>query len=229
MTKKHILIIISLWIVLGGVVMFSLGRIERSEHAPGMLSFLENEYLATKKTARLKELNLLNLSSEGYDNLFRAIELGGHERVSLTDSLEYYSKLVDYMPKLSEARAMLAFCYYYQGDKDAAAKNYLIAIQLEPRFFWNYYNLAAILWEKGEREPAMKIVAHALSLNPRFIMEDIYSSKVYRDILGSSSHKDFDIMGQAHKGYQVLGVLVNERDPDQVQKIFADQVKVRFF
>lgn len=88
----------------------------------------------------------------------------------------YYKNIIKYYPKMAEAHGLLGFCLYYLGEKEKAVAAYQKAIELNPRFFWYYYNLGSIYFTLGEYIKAMKIWKLALEQKPEYSLIFIRSS-----------------------------------------------------
>lgn len=101
--------------------------------------------------------------------------------------LPYYQKAVETLPLEPHAHAMLGFCYYYKGDLSRALQEYQKAISLNPYFFWFHYNKGILLLKDKKYELAKESFQKALATNPDSVFRMILSSKIYQQIIFSSS------------------------------------------
>src|SRR3989338_6396246 len=75
--------------------------------------------------------------------------------------VHYYEQLVEYMPYAADAFGMMGFFYYHLGDKDKALAAYQRAIELNPLYFWSYYNKGLIHFENGEYAQSLELFRSA--------------------------------------------------------------------
>ena len=127
-----------------------------------------------------------------YFNYFAAIAAGGQPpRADLIDSYfsgqpfifrTYYQKVIQMFPENDAGHALLGFCEYYKGDLDAASAEYRDAIGLNPYFFWSYYNLGVIDFQKGRFLHSAQVLSRALSLDRAFTLELVHENSFYGQI-----------------------------------------------
>jgi tetratricopeptide (TPR) repeat protein len=72
-----------------------------------------------------------------------------------------------YNPYLIEPHEALARSYQAQRKLDAAAREYLVCVQLDPRNLENQLNLARILLANGQKPEAKKVLTEAGKLDPK--------------------------------------------------------------
>lgn len=226
MPKPLYIIFIILWFILSTIAILIIRDGEKAYRDQTTPSFLSRQYLLAKRASQFKELNLNIPSPEGYNDLFETIGHPPSGSNNLADDLAYYRKIVQLMPSMADAYSMLAFCYHYQGDDQQAAVNYLKAIQLNPGYFWNYYDLSIILWQAGSAGEAQKIMARALTLNPRSTLEEVASSKIYVDMMPFRQNQD--PVENLENGYEIGSLLLRSSDQN-AQTILNSQAKIRFF
>ncbi len=98
--------------------------------------------------------------------------------------LYFYQTMTDYFPGLAEAHGMLGFGLYYLGKYPKAAADFKKAIELQPDFFWFYYDLGVIYFKQGNYEQAIASLQSALKTDPQKALDFIKnSSVVYKSIL----------------------------------------------
>ncbi len=218
-----------LWLCLSiGTILFIRSAEKAGQQHQKNAPFFIKEYLAGKKSSQLKDLDFHIPSPQAYDLLFQVMERPSVVPVELRENLEYYRRIIKYMPDMAEAYSLLAFCDYYQGDIKGSINNYLKAIKLRPENFWNYYDLAVIFWKNGARDAARQIMARALRTDAKTTLMNIYSSKIYRDILWMSAHKDYDPLKELQNAYHIAASFV--QSPTGAKETVLDpQAKVRIF
>ena len=129
---------------------------------PKVQQHIHNQRQKVKFKAKLDMLNLTMPVS--YDDLVHFIQSDRKPvEGSLTPYVDYYERVVEYMPQRADGYAMLAFCYYYQGGIEKAILLYQRAIQLNADFFWAFYNLGIIYFNQGEYSMASDFFKKALS------------------------------------------------------------------
>ena len=85
----------------------------------------------------------------------------------------YYRRAIELSPSYSLAYHWLALLLTnYTGGYDEARELYWAAIELDPLAVSLHSNLAAVLWETGDVEEALRILGRANAINPNAI--DIY-------------------------------------------------------
>ena len=62
---------------------------------------------------------------------------------------QYFRTIVRLMPNRSDGYEWLGWCYYHDGKVNQARKAFQKASELNPNFFWNYYNLGVISLEQS--------------------------------------------------------------------------------
>lgn len=126
---------------------------------------------------------------------------GRVDRERLQKYKNYYQKIIKYLPEMAEAHGLLGFCLYYLGEKEKAILAYQKAIELNPHFFWYYYNLGNIYFANEEYIKALKVWKEALKQKPEQALIFIRSSKMIY----------LPIIKQKNKGFgEVIGALKND-------------------
>ncbi len=138
------------------------------------------------------------------DSIHNLIDVSeGKDKVNkkeFMDYIAYYHQLQKLDSTRAETYGILGFCYYWLGRKKGAEDNFLRAIELNPNFFWYYYNLGIIYFQQGKYESAVKMFDRALTLSPGLSLMYIRSPKtLHRSIL--KTDKNF-ALGIEHRLYQ---------------------------
>ncbi len=115
--------------------------------------------------------------------------------------IQYYEKVTNFFPQIAEAEGLLGFCYYHNGNLDQAILHFQKAIDLNPRFFWHYYNLGVIYSQSGRYQLANELLKRAVALRPEETIKALYRSKIYQQILSEWQGGAPDLIGQLKSGY----------------------------
>src|SRR6185436_367433 len=102
---------------------------------------------------------------------------------ALKEYANYYEKITRYLPHQREAYVFLGFCYQYLGKIPEAAQAFQQAIQLDPNFFWSYYNLGVILFNKGDYKGASQLFKRALEVDIKQTLQTMSQSYIYLEIM----------------------------------------------
>jgi len=98
----------------------------------------------------------------------------------------YYEKVVQFNPDMTEAYGVLGFCYYQLGDYERTIVAYKKAISLNKYFFWFPYNLGIIYLKTGQYNQARESFKAAMATRPEHALLFIQSSKwIYPPIIGA--------------------------------------------
>ena len=132
---------------------------------------------------RAKGIKLSFAAPESYEYLSRVIEEGtAPEKVRIGGFRAYYEKAADFYPHIAEVQAMLGYCNYYQGNKQEALDNYIKAVKLEPKYFWNNFNLAILYFQNKDQTKAIEYLTKAISSDIDYSMKVTLLSSVYRSL-----------------------------------------------
>lgn len=104
---------------------------------------------------------------------------------------DYYEDLLKTFPSLREANGILGYCYHYLGDDAKAEVYFKKAIQFEPEYTWNYYNLASIYILQSRYQEAIVLLQKLQVLDPQKSLKMIFASQyVYSPLLGVVSQDE---------------------------------------
>ncbi|OGW97729.1 MAG: hypothetical protein A2Z81_05135 [Omnitrophica WOR_2 bacterium GWA2_45_18] len=130
------------------------------------------------------------------------------DKKKLRGCIQYYEKVVLYMPQLAEAYGLLGFCYYHTGEKQKSLEAYKKAALLNPHFFWSHYNLGLIDYKEGRYSEAVESFQKALTTQPEVNIKIINTSMIYKQILLGSGHDHYDITTHLRNGYAAVRLLL---------------------
>lgn len=122
--------------------------------------------------------------------------------------VHFYEQLLEYMPYTADAFGMLGFVHYHMGNKDKALAAYQRAIELNPLYFWFYYNKGFVHFERGEYTQALGLFRDAMSTSPDTAMSFIYMSKVFIPVREVTQDYQGTINVRLHKAYRECYKLV---------------------
>jgi tetratricopeptide (TPR) repeat protein len=72
--------------------------------------------------------------------------------------------------------------YIRQGDNDAAMDEFTRAIELDPGYYYAYYNRARVYYESGELESCIAEYSKAIELNPDNVYWTIERGLIYLEL-----------------------------------------------
>jgi len=141
--------------------------------------FLNNNQ--TIETAKLRTLNrLMPPLSQFVMNDIKGQSLAA---LPIDKYLFYYDKVSDYLPKNADAYYMKGYCYTQKGHLSQAQKSFQQSIDLNPQFFWAYYNLGMVSLKLGQWDTAIESFHKALSTKPEITVKIMLTSKVFQQLL----------------------------------------------
>ena len=132
---------------------------------------------------RKEGITLSFAAPDSFEHLSRVVEDRIHpDKAAIGGFKAYYEKAAEFYPNIAEVNAMLGFCNYYQGNKKEALDLYLKAVKLQPKYFWNNYNLAVLYLQNKDRDNAIKYLTNAIASDIDYSMQVTLTSSVYRSI-----------------------------------------------
>ncbi len=143
------------------------------------LSSILNQRQISEQQGRFNTLNLYMPSD--YSGLFTPT-------TNNSIYIDYFQRVLETTHR-PDAASALGAALAHNEQWDQAAQTLTIAIQMNPQFFWNYYNFAIVLWRNGQNDKALQLLHYAITLNPQTTLSTIGQSKIYLDILGQT-HRD---------------------------------------
>ena len=152
--------------------------------------------LINSKTALMNRMNFL---MEG-ELAAKAFEQGaeGIDPTMLTMAVRYYRTLLQLFPEEAVIYGNLGFCYFYLGDYSRAWEAYQHAVILEPQLSTLRWDMAMILFQRGEFKKAAVLWEEYLGQREGFkgYLE------AYRKQLKRMNRKDaFSLIQQAERRF----------------------------
>jgi tetratricopeptide (TPR) repeat protein len=176
--SKKLFLFPALWLVLFGMAIGVL-KMDGTTKIP---QWAADKRLEAQTDAGIKLLNMLLPPESYYKALLQANASSDAEALP-GDLVKYYEQLNRVMPWMAEGYAVLGFCNYRRGQKENAYEQFQKACILDPHFFWACQNSAVMSLEAGRYDAAEQFFSLALNQDPRYTLNVLVSSKVYRDLL----------------------------------------------
>jgi tetratricopeptide (TPR) repeat protein len=95
---------------------------------------------------------------------------------------DYYRMASDLFPEIDAPHFLLGYCDYYMGDLDTARAQFEKTVDLNPYFFWSYYDLGVIYFQQRDYYKSAVILNKALSLRKEYTLEILHQSAFYMQI-----------------------------------------------
>lgn len=179
---------------------------------------------------RLKVLNRLRPESITELVNFAKNPAVNSKNESLDKFRFYYQNVYDLMPDRIDALGLVGYCQYYLGDSEKAVAAYEKAIEINPHFFWFYYNLGTIYFQQKEYDKAIAALGKALTMEPENVMRVIsISPRIYMPIIKGSnpSLDEAQILNQMRKGYRnaYLMVVLSSLEKEDYESMLKASLK----
>ncbi len=136
---------------------------------------------------------------------------GNYDKNKLKDCIYYHQKVAYFFPYQGpEANSMLGFCYYRYGKVDRAVESYQRSLGLNPVFFWSYYNLGIIEYNRKDYPKAYAYLRKAVEQDMVKSMLIITQSKVYSDVIASDAGaaRSYDVEKSVRAGYEKASIAI---------------------
>lgn len=104
----------------------------------------------------------------------------------LNDSVRYYEMISSYVPQIAEPQYFLGLCHFWLGDTAKGIATQEKAVMLEPRFFWSWYNLGVMYYQRGDFAKSGQAFRRALSASPQATVNIMANSRIYGEVLRSA-------------------------------------------
>ncbi|GEM_PF-4970337 len=173
-----------------------------------VLAVLLSFVLINHNTLKVKTLNyLLPSSADMKDFRNRPAQMS---REKLKNFLIYYRTMCGFVTRDAEEPApcgITGYAYYYFGKENQAIEYYKRAIKLNSHFFWFYYNLGVIYYNKNDYHQAAEYFAHALGIRPENSMYFLVLTKTYRDMFKLLGLMPGDYESSLDQGYALAKIL----------------------
>ncbi len=148
------------------------------------------------------------------------------------DPIKFFENIIKYEPDSARINNNLGYLYYDKGDKNKAGEYYQKAIETTGNSFPQpYFNLGAILQEKGDIRGAIVLFEKAIELDPNFSYPYPNLSVIYAsqgDLVKATQYleKLKELQPQLQRVYYNLALTYLERnDPESAYKNLQDGLK----
>lgn len=101
----------------------------------------------------------------------------------LKDARFYFRKVNEYREPRPDTYALLGWVYYQLGEVNKSIDAFSKAIELNPVYFWNYYNLGVIYYERGDLARAQEFLGKSLEVPLPLTFQFLMTGKVFWPIL----------------------------------------------
>ena len=138
------------------------------------------------------------------------VDKGDHyNRFKLMNCINYHQAVAHFFPyQKAEAYGMLGFCYERLGQQSQAVTSYQQAISLNPDYFWPYYNLGVIFYQKEKFSQAVDYLSQGLEQIPIKTVFLLSRSKVYNDVNLSKKEGPSDYLQSLKQGRREAYILM---------------------
>lgn len=183
------------------------GKVREALHNNFLISHMRAE--RERIQGKAKTITLNHFIPRSYDDLGAFLEDPRKgDSIDFGKYIDYYEKVVQYMPHRADAHSMLGFSYYYAGKQTEAISSYKKAIALNPHIFNFHYNLGVIHFKEDDYEKANVSLQKAVATRPQHTLVFIRSSKIYQDIMRETRDFDYSFQGELEAGYQDCRLLL---------------------
>lgn len=148
---------------------------------PGV-GFLINQ---REKIQHKAQVITLNYAIPDFTSLVNFLNSPNESGQEAQNYLSYYQMVSNTFPDLPEGYAVLGLLYFYMGDETRAIENFKMAAKLNPNSFYAYYNLGLLYLIKAEYQEAADALKKAVGCDPKKVIENIYSSRIYVQLIGA--------------------------------------------
>ena len=149
--------------------------------------------------------------------------------------LSYYGIIYSWMPDNADALFIMGFCRYRLGKPAEALRSFKKASALNPRSFWFSYNLGILYFRQGDNVNASTYLHQALTIRPEEILQSMYRSKIYIDIITREGLTPEVLALRLRKCYENGLVILNmietttqHMSPDMIAA-FRESIDVQIF
>jgi len=162
----------------------------------------------TFPVASMAALN--NLEPQPMDYLW---ELNTHkvplDQNKIGSYVDFYEHVLTVFPNLWDVYGILGYCYHYLGDDAKAIKYLQAAIQYDPDYFWNDYNLAVIYIKESRYQEADILLQKALNVSAQDTFKKMMASSWSYHLLFKTEDKKFyvDLAGHLKEAYRTSYIL----------------------
>lgn len=97
--------------------------------------------------------------------------------------LSFYQKGSELFPDLFEMHYMLGICHFWMGDLPDAETALRKSLQINPVFFWSYYNLGLLYLKAGQVDAAIALLSRAKAIPPQLTIKFLHDFQAFYIIL----------------------------------------------
>jgi tetratricopeptide (TPR) repeat protein len=113
---------------------------------------------------------------------FAEMVSGTRQTVNPSSFRTYYQKAVNLLPNIDAPHYLLGYCEFHSGNPEAAIEQFQKSIDLNPDFFWSYYNLGVIYLRQGDFLKSAFILNKALTLRKELTLVSLHQDPFYAQI-----------------------------------------------
>lgn len=146
------------------------------------MAHIIKEHLSSVKKAKLITISYYYPDFKYLANIVAAVQSPEKDSKWADDFYAYYRMTVDYFPEIDSTHFLLGFCKYYRNDIDAARGEFEESVQLNPYFFWSYYNLGVIYFNQGDFLKSAEILSKAISVDNEITLAVLHQNSFYQQI-----------------------------------------------
>jgi tetratricopeptide (TPR) repeat protein len=139
---------------------------------------------------------------------------------------DYYKNFLQVYPMLQDVNGILGCCYYYLGNESKAARYFKKAVEMDPLYSWNYYDLAVLDIRQDRYRQAASLLEKMLGLDPSKSIQKMFSY-VYYPLLEPGGKQMFK-KSVAHlkmsymMGLELLGLIHQIPDKPEAGRVLKE-------
>jgi len=118
------------------------------------------------------------------------------------DYLSFFKKGSELFPNNFEMFYMEGICYFWQGDLSAAQDALQKSLQINPVFFWGYYNLGLLEMKRGHLDAAIALFSLAQKVDPQMTKKCLHDLQAFFIIWQYMPDAENFINGHLQKAHQ---------------------------
>jgi len=125
-----------------------------------------------------------------------------------TDYLSFYKKASELFPNNFEFFYMQGVCYFWMGDIPRAETSLRQSLQINPVFFWSYYNLGLLYLKNGKIDAAIELFSIARRITPQITQKFLHDLQAFWIIWRYLPNPEIYINGHLQKADQTIDYLL---------------------
>lgn len=99
-----------------------------------------------------------------------------------TAYLSFFKKGSELFPDLFEMHYMRGICQFWHGDYPSAEASLKESLQINPVFFWSYYNLGLLYLKNGQIDAAIALLSQAQRIPPQLTEKFLHDPEAFQII-----------------------------------------------